>query len=95
MNGLLLYFNRLAKRASRVIAASQFKIHVSNLKFEIWIEGSKERKVRTPEGSEPANGGESERNFDSQISNLKFSDEDRSGDDKCNREKTSRPRFRF
>jgi hypothetical protein len=35
-------------------------------KFEIWIEGSKERKVRTPEGSEPANGGA----FD-EISNLR------------------------
>jgi hypothetical protein len=46
---------------------------------------SKKRKVRTPKGSEPANGGASEG-----ISNLKFqieiSEENPSDDDKCNRE---------
>jgi len=34
--------------------------------------GSRERKVRTPKGSEPANGGALERLFDLEISNLRF-----------------------
>ncbi len=33
------------------------RFQVSNLRFEIRIEKAKERKVRTPKGSEPANGG--------------------------------------
>ena len=77
-----------------MIAALSFKSQISDLRFEIMRRGSKERKVRTPEGSEPANGGAS-REF--QISDFKFeiSDQNSLDDDKCNREETSRPRFRF
>ena len=50
-----------------MIAASQLEVQISNLRFEIRIEGPKERKVRTPKGSEPANGGAFEG-----ISDLKF-----------------------
>jgi hypothetical protein len=50
-----------------VIAASGFESQISNLRFEKREQSSKERKVRTPEGSEPANGGAFEG-----ISNLRF-----------------------
>jgi len=52
----------------------------SNLRYQ-----TKERKVRTPKGSEPANGGAS-------VSNLRFQIEipdEKRGDDKCNRKQTS------
>jgi hypothetical protein len=54
--------------------------------------GSEERKVRTPKGSEPANGGAFE-GHQLQVSNpgFKIAFELSSIDDKCNREKTSRP----
>ena len=45
------------------------RVQISNLRFETRIDGSKERKVRTPEGSEPANGGPPEQ---IQISDFKF-----------------------
>jgi len=45
------------------------RTQISNLKFEIRIENAKERKVRTPKGSEPANGGASDR---IQISDFKI-----------------------
>ena len=51
---------------------------------------AKKRKVRTPKGSEPANGGAADE-FKSQISNLKFQIKRESADDKCNRKQTSRP----
>jgi len=38
---------------------------MSNLKFEI---RTKERKVRTPKGNEPANGGADDGNLKSEIS---------------------------
>jgi hypothetical protein len=73
-----------------VIAASRLRFQISNLRFEIRIEKAKERKVRTPKGSEPANGGASTRkNSRFQIPNGKRT-RNRGGDDKCNREQTSR-----
>src|SRR6202035_1831658 len=78
--------------ASRVIAASQFDI--ADFEFEIWIENAQERKVRTPKGSGPANGGAAGRYLKSQISNLRSQKLVLPDDDKCNREQTSRPRFR-
>ena len=57
-----------------MIAASRFEIsdfrfQISNLRSE--IENAKERKVRTPKGSEPANGGAFEKDFKFQISDLR------------------------
>jgi len=74
-----------------VIAASRFQI--SNLKFEIRNENAKERKVRTPKGGEPANGGA----FD-EIPNSRFqigTGMDSLDDDKCNRKQTSLCRSDF
>ena len=49
----------------------------------------RERKVRTPKGSEPANGGAPERIPNSNFK-IEVSERDLSSDDKCNREQTSR-----
>lgn len=64
-----------------MIAASVYEI--SSLKFQ-----TEERKVRTPEGNEPANGGAPTK-FQMPNSKCGRRVRDSLGDDKCNREKTS------
>ena len=48
----------------------------------------KERKVRTLQGSEPANGGASAPGLSETIASIAFGSP-RAGDDKCNRKETS------
>jgi hypothetical protein len=52
-----------------------------------------ERKVRTPQGSEPANGGAAAGSWKSWIPNSRF--QKKLADDKCNRKQTSRRQSDF
>jgi hypothetical protein len=89
----MVCYNRLAlqesKSGGRCFA---FKSQISDLRFEITDERAKERKVRTPKGSEPANGG-----APAQIPDSKFQIGKGAwifpGDDKCNRKQTSQVCF--
>jgi hypothetical protein len=81
----LLYFASHAREqvGRSLLAFLQFEI-------QIWGLGRQERKVRTLQGSEPANGGAFQHNLRFEISDLRFWD-----DDKCNRKQTSHGIFDF
>ena len=73
---------RPCTKAGRAIAAPHFVVLESR---DLGYLNAEERKVRTLKGSEPANGGASEKlGFRILDSGLRFS-----GDDKCNRKQTS------
>jgi len=88
----LIYSAGLASETDRAVAAEPNTPNPSSsdylLNFRVGF-AVQERKVRTLQGGEPANGGAFEiSNFRFQISlNLRF---EISNDDKCNRKQTSR-----